>query len=77
MSQKVKRAIHFRKRFSVAELADATDLEYSQVEQVVQRLIQQDRVRLLKADELFPAERSAVRTQRRPRARYTSVEEVE
>jgi len=75
-SYKVRRAITFRERFSVAELVDATDLTYSQVEQVVQRLIGQGYVRPLEAHELQPAEKSMVERQvGRPRKRYTLTEE--
>lgn len=74
-SYKVKRAITFRERFTVAELVDATDLAYSQVEQVVQRLMQQEYVRPLEADELKPGERPATGRVGRPRTRYTLVEE--
>jgi signal transduction histidine kinase len=75
VSYKVKRAITFHKRFSVAELVDATDLSYGQVEQVVQRLIKQDYVRSLEDHELNPAEQALARRVGRPRKRYTLTEE--
>lgn len=70
-SYKVKRAITFHERFTIAELVDATDLTYTQVEQVVQRLIKQDYVRKPKPDELNEAERAAAGKVGRPRQRYT------
>jgi len=70
-SYKVKRAITFHERFTIAELVDATDLTYTQVEQVVQRLIKQDYVRKLEPDELNEAERVAAGKVGRPRQRYT------
>jgi len=75
VSYKVKRAITFHKRFSVAELVDATDLSYGQVEQVVQRLIKQDYVRSLEAHELNPAEQAVAQRVGRPRKRYTLIED--
>lgn len=74
-SYKVKRAIAFRERFTVAELADTTDLVYSQVEQVVQRLIKQGYVRPLLAHELKPGEQIAAQRVGRPRKRYTLTED--
>ena len=74
-SYKVKRAITFRGRFTVAELVDATDLAYTQVEQVVQRLIKRGYVRPLEAHELKPAEQAAARRVGRPRKRYTLTED--
>jgi predicted ArsR family transcriptional regulator len=71
VSYKVKRAITFHERFTVAELVDATDLAYAQVEQVVQRLIKQGYVRSLEAHELNPAEQTAAKQVGRPRQRYT------
>lgn len=70
-SYKVKRVITFHERFTIAELVDASDLTYTQVEQVVQRLIKQDYVRKLKPDELNEAERAAAGKVGRPRQRYT------
>ena len=75
VSYKVKRAITFRERFSVAELVDATELAYLQVEQAVQRLIQQQYVRPLESHELKPAEQAAERRVGRPRKRYTLIED--
>jgi len=75
VSYKVKRAITFHKRFSVAELVDATDLSYGQVEQVVQRLIKQDYVRSLEDHELNPVEQTVARRVGRPRKRYTLTED--
>ncbi|MFB0533708.1 MAG: ATP-binding protein [Anaerolineae bacterium] len=74
-SYKVKRAITFHKRFSVAELVDATDLSYVQVEQVVQRLIKQGYVRPLEAHELNPAKQAVAQRVGRPRKRYTLTED--
>ena len=74
-SYKVKRAITFHKRFSVAELVDATDLSYGQVEQVVQRLIKQGYVRPLEDHELNPAEQAVARRVGRPRKRYILTED--
>ena len=75
VSYKVKKAIALRERFTVAELADATDLVYTQVEQAVQRLISQGYARPLEAHELKEAEQAAARRVGRPRKRYTLTEE--
>lgn len=74
-SYKVKRAITFHKRFSVAELVDATDLSYGQVEQVVQRLIQQGYARPLEDHELNLAEQAIAGRVGRPPKRYTLTED--
>ncbi len=74
-SYKVKRAITFHERFTVADLVDATDLAYSQVEQVVQRLINQGYVHKLETDELSAAERAVAKKVGRPRQRYTLTED--
>jgi len=74
-SYKVKRAITFHERFTVAELVDATNLAYAQVEQVVQRLIKQGYVRKLKPNELNEAERAVTGKVGRPRQRHTLIED--
>ncbi len=74
-SYKVKRAITFHQRFTVAQIVDATELSYEQVEQVVQRLIDQGYVRKLRPDELYEVEKAAARKVGRPRQRYALTED--
>ena len=70
VSYTVKRAITFHQRFTVAQLADATGLEYEQVEQVVQRLKRKGFVRRLVASELHEAEKTYAQKVGRPRQLY-------
>ena len=71
VSYRVKRAIAFHERFTVAQLADSTGLTYEQVEQVVHRLVNRGDVRRLSTEELTEAEREVEERVGRPRARYT------
>jgi hypothetical protein len=71
VSYRVKRAIAFHERFTVAQLADSTGLTYEQVEQVVHRLVNRGDVRQLLPEELNEAEQEVEKRVGRPRARYT------
>ena len=61
VSFRVKRAVSFLPRFTIAQLADATGLAYEQVEQVVRRLKDQEFVGALDEAELREPEGEYVR----------------
>jgi hypothetical protein len=71
VSYRVKRAVAFQERFTVAQLTDSTGLTYEQVEQVVHRLVNHGDVRRLLPEELTEAEQQVEKRVGRPRARYT------
>lgn len=75
VSYRVKRAITFHERFTIAQIADSTGLTYEQVEQVVHRLVKSGRVCLLSPEELTEAEREVEKRVGRPRARYALTED--
>lgn len=75
VSYRVKRAIAFHERFTIAQLADSTGLTYKQVEQVVHRLVDRGDVRRLSPEELTKAEQEVEKRVGRPRARYTLTED--
>lgn len=70
VSYRVKRAVAFHERFTIAQLVDITGLTYGQVERVVHRLVERKAVRNLSPGELNEAEREVERRVGRPRARY-------
>ena len=70
VSYRVKRAIAFHERFTIAQIADSTRLTYEQVEQVVHRLTKRGDVRRLLPEESIEAERRIEKRVGRPRARY-------
>jgi len=71
VSCRVKRAIVFHERFTIAQLTDSTNLTYEQVEQVVHRLVNRGDVRRLAPGESTEAEQEVERRVGRPCARYT------
>jgi hypothetical protein len=75
VSYRVKRAIAFHERFTIAQLADSTGLIYEQVEQVVHRLVDRGNVRRLSPEELTKSEQEVEKRVGRPRARYILVED--
>jgi hypothetical protein len=75
VSYRVKRAITFHERFTIAQLADSTGLTYGQVEQVVHRLVNRGDVHRLSPEELTEAEQEVERRVGRPRAHYTLAED--
>jgi len=70
VSYRVKRAIGFHGRFTIAQIADSTGLSYEQVEQVVHRLVDRGDVRRLSPEELTEAEQEVEKRVGRPRACY-------
>lgn len=71
IAYRVRRAIAFHERFTVAQLVDTTGFTYEQVEQVVQRLLKDGYVCQLDPSELLEVEQRTVRRIGRPRQRYT------
>jgi hypothetical protein len=75
VSYRVKRAVAFHERFTIAQLTDSTGLTYEQVEQVVHRLVNHGDVRRLLPEELTEAEQEVEKRAGRPCARYTLTED--
>ena len=75
VSYRVKRAVAFYERFTIAQLTDSTGLTYEQVEQVVHRLVNHGDVRRLLPEELTEAEEEVEKRAGRPCARYTLTED--
>jgi hypothetical protein len=75
VSYRVKRAVAFHERFTIAQLTDSTGLTYEQVEQVVHRLVNHGDVRRLLPEELTAAEQQVEKRAGRPCARYILAED--
>lgn len=75
VSYRVKRAVGFIPRFTIAQLADATGLTYKQIEQVVRRLKDHEFVSAVDEAELRELEGEYVRRVGRPRKIYALTED--
>jgi hypothetical protein len=75
VSYRVKRAVAFYERFTIAQLTDSTGLTYEQVEQVIHRLVNRGDVHRLLPEELTEAEQQVEKRAGRPCARYTLTED--
>lgn len=75
VSYRVKRAVGFIPRFTIAQLADATGLTYEQVEQVVRRMKDHEIVGTVDEAEFRGPEGEYVRRVGRPRKIYALTED--